>query len=392
MQYRKGVPGIADLSLLGLGCMRLPSKAGRIDQAKSEEVMQAALDAGINYFDTAYVYPGSEACVGQFLAKGHRDEVVLATKVPHYMCKKADDFERIFQEQLTRLQTDHVDYYLMHMLTSLTSWERAVELGAVDFVERHKADGSIRAIGFSFHGGVGEFKRVLDAYPWEFCQIQLNYLDAHSQAGLEGLQYAAAKGIPVIIMEPLRGGRLADKLPSAAKRICDEAQPKQSPASWGFSWLYDLPDVTCVLSGMNEIAQVQENAAVADAVTAGSLTDAQRSVYDHVVAAIARDEKVPCTGCGYCMPCPQGVDIPTCFRAYNIKASEGWFEGLKTYIMTTSLREHPTNASRCIKCGKCERHCPQSIAIREELQNVTKALEGPAYKIVAKFKGVAFKV
>ena len=390
MQYRTA-PKIDDqLSLLGYGCMRFSRKGGRIDQEKVERELQLALDAGVNYFDTAYIYPGSEEALGKFAAKnGNRERMLIASKMPHYLCKSLADFDRILDEELARLQTDHIDYYLMHMLTSLDNWQRCADLGVPEWIERKKAEGKIRRIGFSYHGGREDFARIVDADPWEFCQIQLNYLDARSQAGMDGLYYAAEAGLPVIIMEPLRGGRLAGDLPSAAKQVFQEAnaqrvaagQGELSLASWAFRWLYNLPEVTCVLSGMNDVSQVQENCALAAESLPGALTPGEGEVYDRVVEAIRATEKVPCTGCGYCMPCPKGIDIPTCFRALNARCSEGFMPGMMAYIQNTTLTPEPKNAGLCIKCGKCAKHCPQHIDIPGQMDEVKRIMEGPIYKV-----------
>lgn len=392
MQYRTNSRIDQDISLMGYGCMRFTSHAGVIDQPKAEAELSAALEAGVDYFDVAYNYSGCEVALGKWLARGARDKVNVATKLPQFNCKRPEDFDRIFEEQLDRLQTDQVDFYLMHMLTSLTSWQRIYDMGITDWIERKKAEGRIRHIGFSYHGGREDFRAIVDAYDWEFCQIQLNYLDANSQAGLEGLHYAAGKGLPVIIMEPLRGGRLADKLPQQAATVFEKADPSLAPAAWGLRWLFDQPEVTCVLSGMNSVKMVEENCALADRTPAGSLTDEERAVYERAIQAIRAVEKIPCTGCGYCMPCPHGVDIPDCFHAYNQSFSEGYVSGLKTYMIVTSLKKEPANAGRCVGCGLCERNCSQSLPIRDDLELVAKRFENPIYRVANRFKGVAFKV
>jgi len=381
MQYREN-PGNKDqLSILGYGCLRYSKKGTAIDQEKAEREMAAAVEAGVNYFDTAYTYGGSEACLGKFLAKGYRDKVKIATKLPHYYIKAEGDMERYFKEQLERLQTDHVEYYLMHMLNDIAAWERLTELGIQDWIAEKKQSGQIGNIGFSFHGGANQFKKIIDAYDWDFCQIQYNYMDEHTQAGTEGLKYAAAKGIPVIIMEPLRGGRLVNALPKAAKAIFASAEPHRSPAEWGLRWIWNHPEVTVVLSGMNDIAQVEENVRIASDATADALTEKDLEIFEKVKKSINQHMKVPCTGCGYCMPCPHGVDIPTCFAAYNTRYTDSFYSGMKAYIMCTTLKTNPTNASKCRQCGKCEKHCPQSIAIRQELKQVAKKMENPVYKV-----------
>lgn len=381
MLYRTNPKNQMQLSILGYGCLRFSKKGTGIDQAKAEEEMRIAVENGVNYFDTAYTYNGSEVCLGKFLAKGYRDKVNIATKLPHYYIKQAGDMERYFKEQLERLQTDHVEYYLMHMLNDIAAWERLKTLGITEWIAEKKSKGQIQNIGFSFHGNTDNFLEILDAYDWDFCQIQYNYMDEHSQAGKRGLMRAHEKGMPVIIMEPLRGGRLVQGLPKTAVKILDKEEPRRSPAEWGLRWLWNQPEVTVVLSGMNDPAQVQENVRIASEAEAGCMTSHDMAVIDQVKAEINRYMKVPCTGCGYCMPCPGGVDIPGCFSAYNTRYTDNWFHGMKAYFMCTTLRTNPTNASKCLKCGKCEQHCPQNIPIRQELEQVKKHMENPAYKM-----------
>ncbi len=387
MLYRTNHKNQQQLSALGYGCLRFSKKGAAIDQAKAEKEMRIAIRRGVNYFDTAYTYPGSEACLGRFLAKGFRDKVNIATKLPHYYLKQKGDMERYFQEQLKRLRTGHVEYYLMHMLNDVDAWERIKSLGIEEWIAKKKAKGQIQNIGFSFHGNTDNFLKILDAYDWDFCQIQYNYMDEHSQAGRRGLMRAHEKGLPVIIMEPLRGGRLVQGLPKPAVRLLEKEGSKRSPAEWGLRWLWDQPEVTVVLSGMNDAGQVRENVRIASEAEAGCMTQRDKKVIERVKAEINRYMKVPCTGCGYCMPCPGGVDIPGCFSAYNTRYTDNWFHGMKAYFMCTTLRSNPSNASKCIKCGKCERRCPQRIQIRQELAQVRRRMEGPLYhlaKAVAK--------
>jgi len=272
----------------------------------------------------------------------------------------------------------------MHMLTDVAAWNRMKELGIEEWIAEKKRTGAIRQIGFSYHGNTDMFCQIVDAYDWDFCQIQYNYLDEHSQAGRKGLQYAHSKGIPVIIMEPLRGGRLANMLPPKALKIMQEYSPRYTPPQWAFRWLWDQPEVTVVLSGMNSQEMVRDNIQTASSAQVGDLTDNDQQMLKQVVKAISASLRVGCTGCGYCMPCPMNVDIPGTFSAYNRHQGNGKFTALKEYVMCTTLRKNPTTAANCIGCGKCEKHCPQGIQIRKELQNARKDLEGIAYKIASK--------
>ena len=384
MNYRTDKYG-NKLSVLGYGCMRFPQKLGRIDMKETEILIRKAVDAGVNYFDTAYIYPGSEAAVGEILEKtGLRRRVNIATKLPHYLIKTKAGLDKLFNEELRRLRTDHVDYYLMHMLNDLDTWHRLQELGIEQWIAEKKASGAIRQVGFSYHGNTETFCKLIDAYDWEFCQIQYNYLDEHTQAGRRGLHYAHSKGIPVVIMEPLRGGRLVNLLPEKAKQIFAGYPVRRTPAEWGLRWLWDQPEVTVVLSGMGSMDMLEENIRVASQTRAGELSDQEMALYARVVNAINETVKVGCTGCGYCQPCPKGVDIPGTFAAYNRWCGEEKFGALMDYLKCTTLRKNATSAGNCIGCGKCEKHCPQSIAIRQELKEAQKVLETPGYKVFSK--------
>lgn len=384
MQYRVNKKNGDRLSVLGYGCMRFTRNGGFIDQEKAEKELLYALEHGVNYFDTAYMYPGNETAVGKFLSKGYRQQVYLATKLPQYLAKSYEDFDRFFNEELKRLQTDYIDYYLLHMLSDFHSWQRLQELGIEKWIDGKKKTGQIRNIGFSYHGGSTGFMAILDAYDFDFCQIQFNYLDVNAQAGEKGVKYAASKGMPVIIMEPLRGGRLVQGLPKAARDFWQNAEPKRSCAEWGLRWVWNYPEVTVVLSGMNSIEQVKENVSVASQPLENAMSENELELFDRARAIIRANTKVPCTGCTYCMPCPAGVDIPVCFNALNVKQSDGWFNGMREYIMCTSFKTNPTNASKCVRCGRCEKLCPQGIKIRDQLDTVVKELENPLYKIFMK--------
>ncbi len=382
MQYRKDKYG-NELSILGFGCMRFPKKMGKIDMEETEREILTAIRGGVNYFDTAYIYPGSEAALGTILQKhGLRNRVKIATKLPHYLIKSRQGLEKLFAEELKRLRTDHVDYYLMHMLTDIAAWDRLKSLGILEWIREKKKSGAIRQIGFSYHGNSDMFCQLVDAYSWDFCLIQYNYLDEHTQAGRRGLQYANAKGMAVMIMEPLRGGKLVSHLPEQAKHIFASYPIQHSPAQWSFRWLWNQPEVTVVLSGMNSLSMVKDNIRTASSAKVGAFGKSEFAMLRKVVKAINANMKVGCTGCGYCMPCPKQVDIPGTFAAYNRRAAEGKFWGQMDYIICTALRKNSTAASNCIQCGKCEKHCPQHIAIRKELNNARKELEGPIYKAV----------
>ena len=384
MNYRQDRYG-NQLSALGFGCMRFHTKMGKIDQELAEKQLVKAIEQGVNYLDTAYIYGNSEAALGEILERnGLRDKVNIATKLPYYLIKSREGLDKIFDEQLRRLRTDHVEYYLMHMLNDVDTWNRLVEMGIQEWIAEKKASGAIGQIGFSYHGNSTVFCNLVDAYDWDFCQIQYNYQDEHSQAGRKGLLYANSKGLPVIIMEPLRGGRLVNMLPEKAKKIFAQYPVKRSPAEWGLRWLWNQPEVTVVLSGMNSEEMVEENIRVASSTLVGELTEEEMALYDRVIKAINEDIKVGCTGCGYCQPCPKGVDIPGTFAAYNRCYSEGKFWGLREHFMNTGLRKNSAAAANCIQCGKCEQHCPQNIPIRKELKNAQKKLEGPIYKIACK--------
>ena len=381
MNYRLDKYG-NEISVLGFGCMRFQQAKGRIDLEEAEREIMEAYRGGVNYFDTAYIYPGSEAAIGEiFERNGIRENINIATKLPHYLIKSVEGMEKLFQEELRRLRTDYVDYYLMHMLTDVGTWNRLKALGIEAWLEKKKLSGQIRQVGFSYHGNADMFCRLVDAYDWDFCQIQYNYMDEHSQAGRRGLHYAYSKGLPVIIMEPLRGGKLVNRLPAEAVKIFADHPKTDTPAQWACRGLWNQKEVTCVLSGMNTVEMVQDNVHTASTARVGDLGEREEVMLREVVAAINSKMKVGCTGCGYCMPCPKGVDIPGTFAAYNRKYSEGTVSALREYFMCTAARRTSSAASNCIGCGKCEKHCPQSIQIRQELKNAKRELEVPVYTV-----------
>ncbi len=382
MKYRLDKYGNR-ISALGFGCMRFKRKLGLTDMKETEKQIMTAINAGVNYFDTAYIYPGSEAALGEILDKnGVRKDVHIATKLPHYLIKSVEGAEKLFREELKRLRTDYVDVYLMHMLTDTEAWERLKGIGMLDWLEEKKKAGQIRQIGFSYHGNSDMFKKLVDAYDWDLTLIQYNYMDEYTQAGKTGLRYAHEKGMAVMIMEPLRGGKLVKRLPEEAKRIFESYPVSRTPAEWAFQWLWNQKEITCVLSGMNSEKMVLENIATASETEPGMLIDEDLDMLKNVSNAINSRMKVGCTGCGYCMPCPKGVDIPGAFAAYNRRYSEGKFWSFIDYVICTALRKNGTAASNCVGCGKCEKHCPQGIAIRKELNNTAAEFEGGIYKLV----------
>ncbi|MBQ8921313.1 MAG: aldo/keto reductase [Oscillospiraceae bacterium] len=374
MQYRTLKDG-TKISALGYGCMRFTTAGGRIVMQKAEREIMAAIKCGINYFDTAYVYSGSEAALGEILERNNcRERVMLADKLPYYLIRTAAGIDKYFNESLARLRTNYIDNYLIHMLSDIKSWERMKSLGIEEWIEQKKAEGAIRRIGFSFHGDTETFKRLIDAYDWDFCQIQYNYLDEHTQAGRQGLRYAASKGIPVIIMEPLRGGRLVTNLPASAKKLLRSYPVQRTPAEWAFRWLWNQPEVTCVLSGMNSLAMLKENVRTVSSAPAGALSAEDKALIKKIRNEIQKHAKVGCTGCRYCMPCPHGVDIPAAFSCYNKAFLEKKNAARREYFQVTSFKKDRSDMTRCIGCGRCERHCPQHIQIRKELKRAQKVL------------------
>ena len=383
MLYRKfGKTGI-DVSALGFGCMRLPllrANAKRhvdddlIDEPKGTELLRWAIDHGVNYVDTAYPYHmgNSELFVGRALQDGYREKVHLATKLPSWLIQSRGDMDRYLDEQLGKLQTDTIDFYLVHTVNRLF-WPGLVQNGVFEFLDAAIADGRIRYAGFSFHDELDMFKEALDAYPWSFCQIQFNFLDENYQAGKEGLQLAVDRGLGVVIMEPLRGGKLAANIPPAAQEVWDGAPVKRSPVEWALRYLWDYPGISVVLSGMNEMDQVVENMRIAGDVLPNSLTDAERELIDRVKTIYYGMKQIDCTNCKYCMPCPSGVNIPGCFTLYNNARMLDDVDTQRIFYRVHIGADH--HASKCVECGECEEACPQHISIREALKECAALLE-----------------
>lgn len=367
------------VSTLGFGCMRLPILEGgdqsKIDEEKAIKLVRYAIDNGVNYIDTAYPYHGagmdkggaSEPFVAKALKDGYREKVKLATKLPSWLIKTREDMDKYLNEQLERLNTDTIDFYLVHNINN-TVWTTLKEAGIGEFLDKAIKDGRIKHAGFSFHDKLDMFKEIVDYYDWSFCQIQYNYLDENYQAGTEGLKYAAKKGLGITIMEPLRGGKLVNNIPESAKDTFSGADIERTPAQWALKWVWNHPEVSVVLSGMNEMSQVIENIKTASETKANSLTEKELKIIDEVKAIIKNKTKVNCTGCEYCMPCPEGINIPMCFNIYN---NYHMFGKKEFYNMLKPEQK----ASNCVECGNCESHCPQGIKIREELKNVKLIFE-----------------
>ncbi len=385
MKYRLDKYG-NELSVLGFGCMRFKKKLGRIEMADAERQVMAAFNNGVNYFDTAFIYPGSEAAIGEIFEKNNiRDKVYIATKLPPQLMRSTEFLDKLLGEQLKRLRTDHVDFFLFHMMADIKVWERLKTIGIEKWIEDKRKSGTIRQFGFSYHGKSDMFCKIVDAYDWDMCLIQYNYMDEHTQAGRKGLNHAHEKGIPVMIMEPLRGGRLVNNLPQEAKDVFAKHSVQHTPAQWAFRWLFNQPEVTVVLSGMNSDEMVADNIKTACETQIGELTANDEAMLKEVVSAINSKMKVGCTGCEYCMPCPKNINISGTFSAYNRQSADGNFAGFKEYVKCTAKF---APASDCIGCGKCETHCPQEIEIRKELKEAEKVLETPAYKAVYKVTSV----
>ena len=380
MKYRVDPKSGNKLSVLGFGCMRLPRGINvKIDVSKSEKLIMSAIERGVNYFDTAYIYAGSEQVLGEVLRrnKSAREKIYLATKLPFGQCKTYEDFDKIFNTQLERLNTDHIDYYLIHALSCLSDWDNIRKLGAEKWLAEKKASGQIRQAGFSFHGIQNEFMTLLDEYDWDFCMIQYNYMNETYQAGRKGLLRANEKGMPVMVMEPLLGGKLATGLPKRAVNILNNADSNRTPAEWALRWLWNQPEVTLTLSGMNDEEQLNDNIKAAEVAEPNMINAEETATIEKVVGIFKESYKIPCTGCNYCLPCPKEVNIPGSFAAYNTYFASGMVAGLTQYITGTGATKLDKNFSgrNCVKCGKCEKACPQNIEIVKDLETVLKKME-----------------
>lgn len=375
MLYRKFGKTGEMVSILGFGCMRFPTIEGgdmsEIDEEKSMEMVRYAIDKGLNYLDTAYPYHGngmggsgaSEPFVAKVIKDGYREKVKIATKLPSWLIETYEDMETYLDEQLERLEIETIDFYLLHSLNK-ESWEKLKGLGVHGFLDKAIQDGKIKHAGFSYHDKPEYFNEIVDYYDFSFCQIQYNYLDEDYQAGLDGLNYARSKGLGIVVMEPLRGGKLVDNLPREVKKAFDSADIKRTPAEWALRWVWNNKDVDILLSGMSTMEQVIENVEIAEDALENSLSKSEVELIDDVKEIFKSKIKVNCTDCKYCMPCPQGVDIPRNFTIYNNYSLFGECEAYN------NLNDE-ARASNCVKCGICETHCPQNINISYEMEEIS---------------------
>lgn len=364
------------VSSLGLGTMRLPvvdGDEGRIDEVRAEAVVRQALEQGVNYVDTAWGYHDgtSEPFLGKVLQGSLRDGVHLATKLPSWLVTSRDDCDRYLREQMERLRTDHIDFYLLHALNE-RHWAALREVQVLEFLDEALADGRIGHAGFSFHDGPSAFSEIVEAYDWDFCLLQYNYMDVEAQQGRAGLERAAAKGMGVAVMEPLRGGQLVAQVPLEVQELFDRSGRDWSPAEWALRWVWDHDEVSIALSGMGSVEEASRNGAIADRAPAGNLSAEERRLIDEVREAYRHRINVACTGCGYCMPCPSGVDIPAVLSLYNDLSVYDSASGPRRAYSRVMSPER--RASNCTACGRCEPLCPQGIAIIDELKKAHEAL------------------
>ncbi|MCL2095860.1 MAG: aldo/keto reductase [Oscillospiraceae bacterium] len=392
MLYRENQRNGDSLSRLGFGCMRLPRKGAGvgIDIKRSADIIYSAIEQGVNFFDTAYIYPGSENALGQILYNPEsggnwREKINISTKMPLFIVKSGKDFDMFFSRQLERLKTDYIDYYMLHMLTDFDYFDKIRSLGIEDWVKKEKDRGRIKNIGFSFHGSYNSFAKITDAYNWDFCMLQYNYLDENHQAGTAGVKYAYSKNLPVIAMEPLRGGKLAAGLPEKATSEFKRINQDRTPADWALRWLWNKPEITVVLSGMGSMEQLNQNVRTAQESEIDGMTPEELDAVKKVVGIMRENIKVNCTNCGYCMPCPANIDIPEAFSRYNESVMLSRTHIISQYMMSAGVLAEKTQfASQCIKCGKCEKRCPQEIKIMDELAKASKYLEPFWVKTAAK--------
>lgn len=389
MQYRNFGKLDIKVSALGFGAMRLPVSNGTIDEKEAINMLRYAIDQGLNYIDTAYIYHEgqSEALVGKAIKNGYRNKVYLATKLPSWKVKNSSDFDRFLDEQLNRLGVDYLDFYLLHSLNK-KEWAKLRDLGVISWAEKAISEGRFRHLGFSFHDNNTVFKEIVDAYNWAMCLIQYNYMDIHNQAGIDGLRYAAKKGIGVAVMEPLLGGRLAEPTPPVQADVWDRAAVRRTPVEWALHWLWNQPEVSTILSGMSTMKQVKENIAYASASGIGKLKPNELALFDQARELHESLTAIPCTKCGYCMPCPFKVDIPENISNYNdanmydrLEASRDQYNAWKVEAEKSGDNNNDVRAASCTGCEECEAKCPQNIPISKWMPVIHEVMaEGKSYK------------
>ena len=386
-----------EISPLGFGAMRLPLKNGKVDRELAKKQIYHAIDNGINFIDTAYLYGDSEKFLGEVLQGEYKDKVKICTKMPSIHIKKYEDMENALEEQLNRLQRDFIDYYLIHSVDLKTA-NRLIKRGLFEFFTKAKSEGKIKHVGFSYHGSKEEFETVVDLYDWDVVMVQYNYFDENVQASLEGIEYAASKGMGIFVMEPLKGGILAGKMPKEAEEIFKKADSNKSNAQWAMQWVLNNGNITSVLSGMNSIEQIDENIAIANKTLPLSMTFEEMETVELVKRVMRQSLKINCSTCGYCMPCPQGVNIPECLKIYNEKHlfnQKGFINSslLDYYQYLAGVMGKPANAGLCNGCGKCLRKCPQKLDIISELKKVKKEFELPGFKLIIAFvRNIGFPI
>lgn len=387
------------ISPIGFGAMRLPSKNGKINYIESEKLIHHAIDKGINIIDTAAIYNNgeSEKVIGKALKGKYKDKVKISTKLPAMNIKKYEDMEKILNKQLERLQINCIDYYFLHNI-DLKGMNRLLKKDVLKFISKAKKEGKIKYIGFSYHGPTDEFPLLIDAYDWDMVMVQYNYFDNNVQADIKGIQYATSKGLGIFVMEPLKGGILAGKMPEEVENIFKKTDSSKTNAEWSLSWILNHPEITCVLSGMNTLSQIDENINIGNTAKPNSMSLKELETIDNAKIALKKLLKINCTSCGYCLPCPKGVNIPECMKIYNEKYlfnQKGFLnQSLIDYYMTVSgIMINKANAGLCNGCGKCLKKCPQKLNIPKELNKVKTEFEGYLFRLKVLFvKNIGIKL
>lgn len=369
MQYIKMPRSENIVSRFGVGVLRMPKVKGKIDPELARPIIRHAIDKGVNFFDTAYMYEGSEVALGLALEDGYREKVYISTKLPIYAVKSKEDLQRFFDEELLRLKTDYIDYYLLHGLNE-SSWTTSIKYDVLDFLTSLKERGLIKHVGFSVHESFDFFKKVVDYYDWDIVMVQYNYYDKYNQVGQNGVKYAHSKGISVVTMASLHGGMLADPVPDDVTAAFNGWQPEVSNVEKAFMWLYNQEEVSIVLSGISDMDQLEDNLRIFDKAATNVLSVEEEQYFEQARLAWSKNVHVECTACGYCLPCPAGVDIPSVFQHYNLLINTKEQKWVYSSVLSSAGRD----ASKCFECGKCEKMCPQEISIVKELKAAHEAL------------------